>query len=129
MTKIVLDASAVLAWIEAESGAERVQEALESGAAMMSAVNWAEVLAKLVDRGVSAEDRRRIRASLDIEIRPFDENAAFVAASLRQQTRRHGLSTGDRAYLALALAEAVPALTADRTWANVDAAIEVEVIR
>lgn len=129
MTKTVLDASALLAWIEAKSGAERVQEALESGAAMMSAVNWAEVLAKLVDRGVSAEDRRRIRASLDIEIRPFDENAAFVAGSLRQPTRRHGLSTGDRACLALALAEAVPALTADRTWANVDAAIEVEVIR
>lgn len=129
MTKTVLDASALLAWIEAKSGAERVQEALESGAAMMSAVNWAEVLAKLVDRGVSTEDRRRIRASLDIEIRPFDENAAFVAGSLRQQTRRHGLSTGDRACLALALAEAVPALTADRTWENVDAAIEVEVIR
>lgn len=129
MTKTVLDASALLAWIEAESGAERVQEALESGAAMMSAVNWAEVLAKLVDRGVSAEDRRRIRASLDIEIRPFDENAAFVAASLRQQTRRHGLSTGDRACLALALTERVPALTADRTWAGVDAEVEVRVIR
>lgn len=130
MTKrAVLDASALLAWLEQERGAEVVEEVLASGSVLMSAVNWAEVLAKLVDRGVSAEDRRRVRASLDIEIRGFDEDAAFVCASLRQATRERGLSTGDRACLALALVEGVPALTADRTWSSLASDVEVTVIR
>jgi ribonuclease VapC len=129
MARIVLDASAILAWLDDERGAELVQDALASGSAMVSAVNWAEVLAKLVDRGVSEADRRRIRASLDLEIRPFDEDTAFVSASLRHATRARGLSTGDRACLALALAEGIPALTADRTWSGVKTGVAVKVIR
>jgi PIN domain nuclease of toxin-antitoxin system len=129
MAKAVLDASALLAWIEGEPGADEVLDLLGSGSAVMSAVNWAEVLAKLVDRGVSEDERRRIRGSLDIEIRPFDEEAAFASAVLRQATSRLGLSIGDRACLGLALLEGVPALTTDRAWSKVDVDVEVRVIR
>lgn len=129
MARIVLDASALLAWIEDEPGGDRVLDALGSGAVVMSAVNWAEVLAKLADRGVSDEDLRRIRGSLDLEIRPFDEHAAFESVALRRATRSLGLSIGDRACLGLARLEEAAALTADRRWIKVDADIEVEVIR
>lgn len=129
MTKAVLDASALLAWLEDEPGADSVQDVLASGSAVMSAVNWAEVFAKLVDRGLSEEDLRRIRGSLDLDIRPFDEEAAFASASLRPVTRRLGLSIGDRACLALALREAVPALTADQAWSNLELELDVNVVR
>jgi PIN domain nuclease of toxin-antitoxin system len=127
--KTVLDASALLAWMEDELGADVVLEVLGSGSAVMSAVNWAEVLAKLVDRGVAEDDQRRIRGSLDLEIRPFDEESAYASAFLRPATRRLGLSSGDRACLSLALLEGVPALTADRAWAKIDVDVEVKVIR
>lgn len=129
MTRTVLDASALLAWIEDEPGAELVLDVLASGSAVMSAVNWAEVLAKLVDRGVSDQDRRRIRGSIDIEIRPFDEEAAFASASLRQATTRLGLSIGDRACLGLARLEGVPAVTADQAWAKADVDVDIRLIR
>jgi hypothetical protein len=74
MASAVLDASAVLALLANERGAEQVQKTL--GSALMSAVNLAEVLAKLTDRGVPAAEQRMIRMSLDIEVRSFDERSA-----------------------------------------------------
>jgi len=129
MTKTVLDASALLAWLEDEPGADIVEPILASGAALMSAVNWGEVLVKLVDRGVSEDDLRRIRGSLDIEIRAFDEDAAFVSATLRHATRKLGLSTGDRACLGLALLAGAPVVTADHAWSKLNVDVEIEVIR
>ncbi|MBN1238010.1 MAG: type II toxin-antitoxin system VapC family toxin [Gammaproteobacteria bacterium] len=129
MTEAVLDASALLAWLDDEPGAEAVLDVLGSGSAAMSAVNWAEVLAKLVDRGVSEDDRRRIRGSLDIRIRPFDEEAALTSASMRQATRRLGLSIGERACLGLGLVEGLPVLTADRAWAKLEIGVDITVIR
>lgn len=129
MTKTVLDASALLAWLEDEPGADIVEPILASGAALMSAVNWGEVLVKLVDRGVSEDDLRRVRGSLDIEIRAFDEDAAFVSATLRHATRKLGLSTGDRACLGLALLAGAPVVTADHAWSKLNVDVEIEVIR
>lgn len=129
MTKTVLDASALLAWLEDEPGADIVEPILASGAALMSAVNWGEVLVKLVDRGVSEDDLRRIRGSLDIEIRAFDEDAAFVSATLRHDTRKLGLSTADRACLGLALLAGAPVVTADHAWSKLNVDVEIEVIR
>lgn len=129
IVKAALDASALLAWIDDEPGADVVLAVLSAGSTVMSALNWAEVLAKLVDRGVSDEEQHRIRGSLDIEIRPFDEQAAAASAALRQATRRLGLSIGDRACLGLALLENVPALTTDRAWSKIDLEIELLIIR
>jgi ribonuclease VapC len=129
MPEVVLDASALLAWMEDEPGASRVGEVLGSGSSVMSAVNWAEVLAKLTDRGVSDEDQRKVRGSLDLEIREFDEVAAHACAALRRSTSRQGLSIGDRACLALARTRGLPVLTADKAWKKLDIGVEVEVIR
>ena len=127
MAECVLDASAVLALLANERGAEQVQAAL--GSAVMSAVNLAEVLAKLGDRGVTEAEQRVIRMSLDIEVRTFDEGAAWRASGLRDATKSHGLSIGDRACLALALDEGLPVLTADRVWSKLALGVDVRVLR
>lgn len=127
MTKCVLDASALLALLGNEPGTEQVKEAL--GSAVMSAVNMAEVLTKLGDRGVTEAEQRVIRTSLGIEVRSFDENAAWRASSLRGITKSRGLSIGDRACLALALEEGLPALTTDRAWSELEAGVQVRPLR
>ena len=54
---------------------------------------------------------------------------ALSAAALLPQTRRLGLSLGDRACLALARTRGKPAVTADRAWAELDVDITVRLIR
>jgi PIN domain nuclease of toxin-antitoxin system len=129
----VLDASALLAYLQDEPGAERVAEALEQGCAL-SAANWAELLTKLADVG---QDPDHVTATLEgqgllhaaIELRSMDEHAAREVARLRSRTRRAGLSLGDRACLALGNVLQVPVLTTDRVWSELGLGLEVVVIR
>lgn len=100
----------------------------------MSAVNWAEVLSKLLERGklpqvVTAQLRDLGLLGQAIQIYPVDEALALIMAELLPHTRAMGLSLGDRACLALALTLNLPALTADKAWSNVDAGVSVQLIR
>lgn len=124
---VVLDSSAVLALIDGEPGAERVEEVLRSGS--MSAVNFSEVIAKLVDKGLDDGDALGALDALPLTIHPVDVEQARRAGLLRRRTRKHGLSLGDRACLALAAVLEVPAMTADRAWTELDSDIEIVVIR
>jgi ribonuclease VapC len=123
----VLDASALLAVMLDERGGEQVVERLAG--AVIGAVNLAEVVAKLQERGVPDAEIDRDVAELDLPIIPFDEAQAMAAGKLRARTRRLGLSLGDRACLALALARGVPAVTTDRGWAALAIGAEVIVAR
>jgi PIN domain nuclease of toxin-antitoxin system len=127
VASVVLDASAVLALLANERGAELVQRTL--GSALISAVNLSEVLAKLADRGIPEQEQRVIRASLEIEVRGFDESSAWIASGLRGATKAQGLSTGDHACLALAIHERLPLLTADRAWSKLDVGVEIRTLR
>ena len=127
MSSVVLDASAILALLQREPGAEVVAEHL-SGAAI-SAVNLAEASSRLVDRGMPEAKVREGISALDIEVVSFDREAAYVSVALRPLTRAQGLSLGDRACLALALIRGQPALTADRVWAECDVGVDVKLIR
>lgn len=127
MSEVVLDASALLALVLAERGAERVAETLEK--ALISSVNLSETAAVLMDSGIPSA---RVRARLSrhgLTTVPFDEEDALLAAELRALTRGAGLSLGDRACLALAKRRGLPALTADRAWAALDIGVEVRLIR
>ena len=126
MTDVVLDASAVLALLLDEPGADEVTLRLDGAA--MSAANLAEVLTKLVDAGVPLPAASEAIGLLGIRIVPLDADAAFACAQLRPPTRERGLSLGDRACLALAKSLGVPAWTADRAWSDVDG-VEVRQIR
>ena len=109
----VLDASALLALINSEPGAERVAQALPD--ACISAVNLSEVAGKLLDKGVSEADVDSHLGGLEIAVIEFDRTAALAAAALRRAVPR-SLSLGDRACLALGLSTGAVVLTADSQW-------------
>jgi PIN domain nuclease of toxin-antitoxin system len=123
----VLDASALLATLFEEAGSEAV-EAILSGS-RISAANFSEVVAKLSDHGVANEDILRDLAELDIVVCDFDRKQAEAAGLLRQNTKIAGLSLGDRACLALAIALGGTAVTADRVWANLSLDVPIQVVR
>jgi len=129
----VLDASALLCYLQGESGAGEVAEAIVSTAAM-GAVNWAEVLSKLADHGLNPDDvtKRLLEQGLlgkALLIHPLDEDAAREIARLRPLTKSAGLSLGDRACLALARRLRLPVLTADSSWGQLKLGIKVLTIR
>jgi PIN domain nuclease of toxin-antitoxin system len=123
----VLDSSALLAALWAENGADAVVRRGHS--AFISAVNYAEVLAKATDRGAAPDRAEEVLGLLSLAVVPFDREQAAVSASLRRATRPSGLSLGDRACLALAHTRGLPVLTADRAWVAVDIGVTIELIR
>jgi PIN domain nuclease of toxin-antitoxin system len=127
MSRAVLDASAVLALILDETGADKVEAHLDG--AVVSAVNLAEVGAKMLERGSSLEAVDAELRAAGIEVVPFDEAHALEAARLRPLTRAWGLSLGDRACLALGGLTGCPVLTTDREWAQAGLPLDIRLIR
>ena len=124
---IALDASALLAFLYDEQGAGRVAAALDSSC--LSTVNLCEVLGRFARDGHDPYLVARRLATTPIEIVRFEAPDAALAARLIVPTRDLGLSLGDRACLGLASTRGVPALTADRRWAELEIGVPVEVIR
>lgn len=124
----ILDASALLAYLLDERGADVVQSALENDASI-GAVNLAEVLTKLADAGEdpgSAMDRVSV---LPIDVVAFDQELAVETARLRPLTVSSGLSLGDRACLAVGRVLSRRVLTADTVWVGAVPDVEVLPIR
>lgn len=123
----VFDASVVLAVLfEEPIGNLQFGDLLEG---LLSSVNYSEILARCVDRGMGADLAERQIARLNMAIVPFDAGNARQAAQLREATRHRGLSLGDRACLALARREGLPVLTADRQWEGLDVGVDIRLIR
>ncbi|MEJ7798786.1 MAG: type II toxin-antitoxin system VapC family toxin, partial [Solirubrobacteraceae bacterium] len=130
---VVLDASALLAYLRDEPGAQAVADAIAEGAAI-SAVNVAEVLSRSADRGadpaqLADELTRRGLLGGALLVEAFTADDAIEAARLRPLTRQAGLSLGDRACLALTHRLRTVALTADTAWAGLTLDIETRQIR
>ena len=124
----LLDASALLAYLQREPGFEAVREALREGAAI-SAVNLAEVAGKLKARGKDPERIVRRLLAMGLEVLPLTLEEALEAGALDPLTRPLGLSLGDRACLAAGKVRGLAVLTADRTWAGVVPGVDVVVVR
>lgn len=124
---VVLDASALLAYLQDEPGGEHVRAVLPR--AVMSTVNWTEVIGKAREEGVDTQGLREDLESLGLAFEPFSAVQAEIAGRLRERTRRHGLSLGDRACLALGSDRGVPVCTADRAWKTLHLGVEIETIR
>lgn len=128
MSRIILDASAVLALIHQEPGHEKLTPGLLA-TAVASAVNLAEVQGKLVGRGWASEEAWEDATSPVQEVVPFTQEHARIAGDLILQTRHLGLSLGDRACLALGMALKAPIYTADKRWKNLGLSVRVYAIR
>jgi PIN domain nuclease of toxin-antitoxin system len=128
MNRIVLDASALLALLNKEPGADKLTPQLLSAAAS-STVNLAEVQAKLVSRGLDPHDAWEATLTPVREVVDFTADHARLAGTLIVQTRSLGLSLGDRACLALGLTLKAPVYTTDKSWKNLKLGVQIHVIR
>ena len=128
MNKVVLDASAIIAVINGESGTEKLTAHLLARA-VGSAVNLAEVQTKLLSRGWTSEQAWEDATSPVRDVLPFDEEQARIAGDLSTQTRPLGLSLGDRACLALGISLKAPVYTAEKAWKKLKLGVKVHVIR
>jgi len=128
MNRIVLDASALLAILNQEPGADKLTPELLSVAAS-GTVNLAEVQGKLVEQGLSPDDAWKATLSPIREAVSFTSEQAKLAGSLVAKTRPLGLSLGDRASLALGLVLKAPIYTADKSWKNLKVGVRIHVIR
>jgi len=114
---VVLDASALLAYLQDEPGSEAIEGVLAE--AVMSSVNWAEVVQKSVVAGVVVEGMREDLEALGLETAPFTPEDAEMAGRLWLQTQQVGLSLGD------SLRDGI----AERIWATPGLPLDVQVIR
>ena len=128
MSKVILDASALLALVKNEPGGDMVANLL--GQIVMTTVNVSEVAATLLDSAMSLVECQSIIEPFINSMVEFDTELAFLAATLRQPTKPYGLSLGDRACLALGLKTGLPIYTADQIWANLPLpGVEIKLIR
>jgi PIN domain nuclease of toxin-antitoxin system len=111
---VILDASAVLAFLLNEPGKDVVLDALLAGADMTT-VNFAEVATKYVLRGAKAQAETLLE-QLPVTLLPVDADLALRSALMAGVTKPAGLSMGDRICLAAAQRSGKPALTADLAW-------------
>jgi ribonuclease VapC len=125
----MLDASAVLALIGNEGGAERVRPLLASSA--ITAINLAEVVKKLRERGVPREDVEATISDLQIPLErgPSDLPQAIQVGELAAAGRAFGLSMGDAVCLAAAAWSGRTAVTAERRWADAAPGVKILTIR
>jgi ribonuclease VapC len=124
---VVLDASALLALLQAEPGADVVAAVVAN--AHFGAANLTEAMTRMIDRGRSVDGAWRAIERLSLTIEPVDADLAIAAAALRGPTRSRGLSLGDRLCLALGQRLGAAVYTADRSWDGLDIGIDVRLIR
>lgn len=127
MSRYVFDASALIALILEERGAELVAKRMKN--AMISAVNYTEVASRLIRDGMDYGETEQLLDDLNLHVIPHDQDLAMLAAKIFPLTKSKGLSTGDRACLALAIRKKAVVITADKIWANLRLGVTIEVIR
>jgi|SRR5579859_2014147 len=128
MSEIVLDASAILALIQRERGAEKLTDDLMDDA-VMGTVNLAEVQFKLIKNGYDPDEAWETTQSLITSTEPYTSEQARIASDLIKKTEKYGLSLGDRSCLALAIALNAPVYTTEQIWKNLKVGIPIHVIR
>jgi PIN domain nuclease of toxin-antitoxin system len=123
----VLDASALLAWLVQERGADVVGEVLPR--AVISAVNLSEVLYRGRSLGRNVATLPARLGHLGLRVEPFTTEDALVATDIFARDRRRVLSLADRCCLATAIRLGLPAVTDDRVWSTLDLGVRIVAFR
>ena len=118
MASVVFDASAILALLRDEPGADLVARHIGDG--LISAVNLQEAIKGLLRRGVPIDAALAMLGALHLDVRPHGRDEAIAAARLYSATKEFGSGLGDRTCMALAITEGLPVLTTDREWARIE---------
>ena len=126
MSSVVLDASAVLAYLRSEPGGETVGAHLTGS--IMSAVNYSEVLKKSVEYGGSADVTAELLDRAQIQLISFDKRQAKLSAELWPLVRTKGLSFADRACLALGMSTGLAVITTDKRMSETAASADVRLV-
>ena len=113
---MILDASAVLVFLQGEIGADLVEPQLATG--IIGAANWSEVAQKIVARGADWPIAREALLSFGLRVEPVSGEDAERAAHLWR--RGSAFSLADRLCLALGDRLGETILTADRAWGDAD---------
>lgn len=124
---MILDASALLAYLQQEPGCWQVEQVLS--VAFMSTVNWCEVVQKLHARSIDDKAVYKNLEILGLRFIAFNREHADMAGELWSMTAPFGLSLGDRACLATGLIEKIPVMTADQVWQNLPLSLGIKLIR
>ena len=124
---VVLDASALLCYLQQEPGSSLVSDALEHS--VISAVNWSEVAQKVTSVGINPDSTRDLLLQMGLQITAFNCAQADICASLWPATKALGLSLADRACLALAMQQDWPVMTCDRAWSGLALKLDIRIIR
>jgi len=124
---IILDASALLAYLHKETGWESVQSVMPESC--IGTVNWSEVAQKIAQKGMDVRVVRSMLEELGLMIVPFSVDQAEFAAQLWEESRQFGLSLADRACMGLAIQQDNAVITADKVWMQLKLDIEVQLIR
>jgi len=127
MNRAVLDASAILAIIFEEPGAESLTDEVMNQA-VASTVNLAEVQGKLIKKGYEPGRAWDDTLAL-VTAEHYTPEQAKTAGTLIQNTGKYGLSLGDRSCLALAIALNAEVYTTEKLWKNLKLDIPIHVIR
>jgi PIN domain nuclease of toxin-antitoxin system len=123
----VLDASALLAWLVQERGADVVAGYLPR--AVITAVNLSEVLYRGQRLGRNVITLPARLGHLGLRVEPFTADDALLVTAIYARDRHHLLSLADRCCLATAIRLRLPAVTVDRAWLTLDLGVEVLAFR
>jgi PIN domain nuclease of toxin-antitoxin system len=116
-----------VALLRREPGADRVEAALRDRSCALSAVNRAELHARLL------RDMGSVRATVVVELLqlavvPFGAPEAVLAGEIAHKHRGR-LSLGDAICIATAKTLYCGVLTADRVWAELPLGLPVQLVR
>jgi PIN domain nuclease of toxin-antitoxin system len=128
MNEVVFDASAMLALLQHERGAEKLTADLLARS-VASTVNLAEVQSKLVKNGGESKVAWRDALASVSSVEPYTREHARIAGDLITTTEKYGLSLGDRSCLALAISLNAPVYTTEKIWKDLKVGVPIHVIR
>lgn len=127
LVSFVLDTSALLAMMQDAPGGSLVGVKIHHSA--ISALNLSEVLDYCHGHQIPIEGMVDDLRALGLQIHSFSAEDAAIVAAITSRLGPSNLSLADRSCLALAQRLRIPALTADRSWKDLDLDVEIRVLR